>query len=644
VSTSRAANRRVPRRGRPAAFRAAALAVAVARTFAAVPALALAVAMALACPRLAAQAAPDPASGARGATTGAVEGSADWYDAEAQVAIARHGYEAAAKLLGEAKRAFPDDTRFNLTLASLYYDEQLWRLALAEYVEADRKGAADPEQYARIARCLGKLDENHEAVVWLERATERWPGDAALVDDLGWMYFKVHRYADGVRLLEAAAREVGMSEDFAMTLGTLYSGMGDYAASSRHYRTAIALSAGADSRYFAAIAWYNLSLLERRFYNYRNALQATDESLAAEELASGHLARGALLESRMAARGALAEYEAALALDDTPLAAVSLAALHRRFGRLDLALRYAHQALDEEDPAWLLYYGSDVAHFRLDLHESLADIHGGMARLALGRPTAGIVERCRALVAAAANALRGWYHRQRSRLYAAEVGRAYLAEGAAEDGAYHLATATEAYPRVSLKYLELARAAEVARAPRARIFYLVDEGSVRRSSAMIREAIEQLDPLWERMFVADALVELIPLLARDGDRAGRREAIDRLFNVNPGALRPEGLGLPLVLRFEGAWTGRERRMVRRLLRRSGSELGAEIGEGFRYVLRLGRSASGGVDFALAEGDTASSAAARLPAAAAGSVQPSGGVRRRAADIVAAVLEECYAVE
>ena len=118
----------------------------------------------------------------------------------AQEAVERHGYEAAAKLFGEAKRAFADDARFNLGLASLYYGEQLWRLALDEYVEAERKGAADAEGYARIARCLGKLDANREAVGWLERATERWPGDAELVDDLGWMYFKVHRYADGVRL------------------------------------------------------------------------------------------------------------------------------------------------------------------------------------------------------------------------------------------------------------------------------------------------------------------------------------------------------------------------------------------------------------------------------------------------------------
>jgi len=583
--------------------------------------LAFAAALALAAPRLAGQA----------------EGSAEWFDRQAREAVDRHGYEAAAKLLGEAKRAYPGDIRFNLRLASLYYDNELWRLALDEYVEAERKGAEDPEQFARIARCLGKLDANREAVAWLERATQRWPGDAALVDDLGWMYFKVHRYADGERLLAEASRTIGMSADFAMTLGTLYSGMGDYARSSQHYRMAIEQSADEDSRYLDSIAWYNLSLLERRFFHYPAALRATDESLAAQDLASGHLARGELLESRMDYRGALAEYEAALAKDDTPLARVSLASLHRRFGRLDLALRYADEALAEEDPAWLLYYGSDAAHYRLDVHESLADIHEGLARVALGRPTAGPIERCRALLAAAIDGLQGWYHRQRSRLYAAEVGRAYLAEGATEEGAFHLATATEAYPRIALEWLDRARAAETARAPRAEIFYRIDEGSLRRSTAMIREAIGRLDPVWERQFLANALIELIPLAAREGDRAGRREAVNRLFAVNPGALAPEGLGLPLVPRFTGTWTGCERRAVRRLLARSGSELADGIGEGFRYVLTLERSGDGRVGFSLA-GDDASRREVR------GSVETTGSVRRRAADVVAAVLAECTSVQ
>jgi len=77
--------------------------------------------------------------------------------------------------------------------------------------------------------------------------------------------------------------------------------------------------------------------------------------------------------------------------------------------------------------------------------------------------------------------------------------------------------------------------------------------------------------------------------------------------------------------------------VRRLLRRSGSELADAIGGEFRYVLTLERSGDGRVGFALAEGGAARPVAG-------GDVEPAGGPWHRAADVVAAVLAECYAVE
>ena len=429
-----------------------------------------------------------------------------------------------------------------------------------------------------------------------------------------------------------------MSADLAMTLGTLYSGMGDYAESSRHYRTAIELSAVDDSRYFASIAWYNLSLLERRFYHYRAALQATDESLAAEDLASGHLARGELLESRMDYRGALAEYEAADVQDDTPLAKVSLATLHRRFGRLDLAERYAAEALAEEDPAWLLYYGSDVAHYRLDVHESLADIHEGIARLALGRPTAGLAARCRALLSAAGNALRGWYHRQRARLYAARSDGPTSPEGAEEDGAFHLASATEAYPRIALKYLERARAVETARAPHAEVLYRIDEGTLRRSAGMIREAIGGLDPVWERLPLADALIEIVPLAAREGRPRGPARGGQPPVRGQSRRARPRRPGSAAGAALHGRLD--RSRTSCRAAPRGQVRLRARRRDRRRLPVRT--------DARDAPGTGAS--ASRSPRRTRHVRRPRGSSSRRAAldaraaDIVAAVLAECYTVE
>jgi hypothetical protein len=169
------------------------------------------------------------------------------------------------------------------------------------------------------------------------------------------------------------------------------------------------------------------------------------------------------------------------------------------------------------------------------------------------------------------------------------------------------------------------------------VLYRLDEGHLRRSAAAMREAIDGLDPVWERMPLADALAEIARLPGSRSDPVGRRELLNRLYAIDPGALLQEGLGLPLVLRFSGAWTGLERRTVRRLLARSGSEIGAAAGEGFHYVLSLSRSEGGDVTITLAEADAAK------PVVRAQATSK-GGPRHRAADIVSAVLAECYAVE
>ena len=211
-----------------------------------------------------------------------------------------------------------------------------------------------------------------------------------------------------------------------------------------------------------------------------------------------------------------------------------------------------------------------------------------------------------------------------------------LAEGAEEDGAFNLKMATEAYPRISLKYLEIARAVETARAPHAEALYRIDEGSLRRLAGTIREAIGGLDPVWERQFLAHAFIEIARLAAREGDREGLCEAINRSFAVNPAVLAAEGLGLPLVPRFVGGWTVRERRAVRRLLRRSGELADAIGGESSGTSWR---SNAPGTDAWVSRSPRATRRA-RWPTGPSSR----GGPWHRAADVVAAVLAECYAVE
>jgi tetratricopeptide (TPR) repeat protein len=542
------------------------------------------------------------------------------YD-RAQEAIQQKNYETAVTLLTEAKAKFPGATRVTLALADLYYGKELYTLALEEYREAERKGAADLTTLTQISRCYGKLNREKSSVEYLERIIETYPETASTYDDLGWMYFKTHQLEKGEKILLKGIERFGLEMGMAMTLGTVYSGMNRYGPSRDYYLKAIEKSIAAGDRTFAAIAYYNLSLLEGNFYNDNSALRYTDESLAMEDRPSGHLARGELLQARMEFRPALEEYEKARAADTTPLSRLNLAVLHQEFGNLELARRYGEDVLAAKDLAWMMYYGTDITRHFKDVHELLADTHEGLARVAAALPTAGPFERISALF----SALRHWvisrYYRQRFRIASLEVGNAYLAEGSFEEAYLQFYKANAGYAEVAAKYLALARALETARAPHAEAFYLQEEGVLRRSTGLLERSIAEFDRFWEKEAIAESLRRLIPLLSR------KREAIVELFEINPGALPQAGIGLPLAVSFEGrGWGGREKRLICRYLRRAHSE----IVEDARHALGFVREPNGGVRFSVVDGKT-------------GRVVAQGSARGAASRIMRAVLDELYAV-
>jgi tetratricopeptide (TPR) repeat protein len=555
----------------------------------------------------------------------------------ATAAITQSAFESAVKILSEAKAAYPSSPRPDIALADLYYDKELYPLALKEYQAAEGKGAKDFSTLTQISRSYGKLNQEQDSIRYLTKIAQEYPDSADTIDDLGWMYFKTHQLDKGEAVLLKGIARLGMRRGLAMTLGTVYSGMNRYDRSRQYYLKSVDEAIAARDRDFAAIAYYNLSLLEHNFFHYNSALRFTDDSLAEEDRPSGHLARGELLEERLDFAGAEQEYLAAYARDTTPLSKVNLANLYQGFGRLDLARRYAEEVLGSHDLAWLLYYGTDIARHFQDVHELLAGVYEGLSRREAGRPTTGLFDRLSALIDAARDGLLGWYHRQRFRLYSLSVGTQYYDQGSLEDAWWEYYRGNEKYPDVALKYLGMARALETARTPHAAVFYTMEEGKVRRSAALLSSALGDLDPYWEKKQRAEALLALIPLLRGSAQDARKAMAIVELYGLNPGALPQAGIGIPLAVEFSGGpWSGRERASVTRFLRRSGSELRQAAQPGSSYTLRLSRGNDQKVRWTLTDPTDGS-------VAHEGTVSAAGTAARRSARIVQTILEELYSV-
>jgi tetratricopeptide (TPR) repeat protein len=557
--------------------------------------------------------------------------------ARAREAIARSAYESGVKILTDAKTRYPDSPAPNLALGDLYYEKELYSLALAEYREAERKGAADFATLSQISRCYGKLNQEARSIEYLTRILKEHPDSAETIDDLGWMYFKTHQLDKGEEVVRDGITRLGMQRGMCMTLGTLYSGMNRYEESRKYYLKSVEEALRVNDRDFASIAYYNLSLLEHNFFNYNSALRFTDESIAMEDRPSGHLARGELAQSRMDFPMAEREYQEAYAVDTTPLSKVNLAILYQKSGRLDLARRYAEEVFGSKDLAWLLYYGTDLTRHFKDLYELLGLIYDGLAVRELRRPTRGAFDRAAALVTAARYRLIAWYHTQRFHLFSVKAGTQYLEQGSSEDAWWEYYRGNEDYREVALKYLTMARALETARTPHANVFYMMEEGKESRSTALLEEALTGFDPFWEREASAETLLSLIPLLKGAGHLERRREAIVQLYRLNPGALPQAGIGLPLAVELNGSgWTAREKGLIMRFVGRSGSECREGSPAGFLHVLRMVKGDGNVIRWTVAEKRTGT-------VLASGENNTPAGVHRRCAAIMQVLLEELYAV-
>ncbi len=554
----------------------------------------------------------------------------------AQDAITSNAYESAVKILTEAKTRFPSSPRASLALGDLYYDKELYTLALGEYREAEKKGATDIATLTQISRCFGKLNLEQSSIEYLTRILQQYPDSTDTMDDLGWMYFKTHQLEKGEKILLKGIAKVGLQKGLTMTLGTIYSGMNRYDKSREYYQKSVDDALRVNDRNFASIAYYNLSLLEHSFFHFNSALRYTDESIAMEDRPSGHLARGELLQSRMDFGSAQQEYQDAYSKDTTPLSKVNLAILFQKFGRLDLSRRYAEEVLGSKDHAWLVYYGTDLTRHLKDLHELLGIVYAGLAVREVSRPTTGIIDRLSALTASVRNRILSWFHDQRFRAYSLQVGTQYLDQGSYEDAWWEYYKGNESYPEVALKYLGMARELETARSPHAAAYYTLEEGKLEHSAARLEQSLAAFDPFWEKEPAAEALAALIPLIKGGAAQGHRHDLIVQLYRINPGALPPAGIGLPLSVSFQGAgWKGREKARVLRFLRRAGSECVEGRVEGFPYSLRLLSAGGTLVRWTVldASGNVVKEGNPALP----------GGPRQRSAALVRIILEELYSV-
>jgi len=520
--------------------------------------------------------------------------NADWYVREAEEAVESERYEYAVQILMEGREAYPETPVFSRMLGDLYYDKELYSLALKEYNKARELAPEDFDILYAVATTQGMLNRDFDSAETLEEILRLYPDSLDVIIDLGWMYFKTFQLAKGEELLSEALETYGTVPGLSMTLGTIYSGMYEYEKAKKNYLDSINAALDAGRKYFASVAYYNLSLLEQSFYRFNDALEATRHSLQMAERAPGHIALGELYQLKAGYEHAKTEYEKAFSIDTTPLAMMNLADLHSEFGHPDRALAYLEEVRQAEDTSWMYYFGTDMKRHRLELHRIYEDIYRALASKSVRTPGRGF-ERLAGLFRGITFRALSWYHARRYKALCLDVGLSYLEDGNVLDANWFFYKGNSDYQEVALKYLARAEDFETAMAPEAGPYYLLEQGRILSDISLLSEAVEGLEDEWEKSALVEALSCLAPLVYRRNP-PDAAVLFRNLYRLNRGAFFRYGLSLPVYLQGDIPG-GFSRLLDRSWFRITGRRKDAA------FILAVSTSAEGFTEVQLIDPDT-----------------------------------------
>ncbi len=488
--------------------------------------------------------------------------------AEVDEAVQDNRYTLALALLEDGEDAWPMDTRILMRSGDLYMAQELYRLALAKFRQADELDSHNPYILYKISRAHGYLGNNAAAVTALEAALgiaedkQLWE---EIIDDLSWMYFKTFRMNDGIMLLKRVLED-DFNRGWAHTLGTLYYGNYDIDQARYWYKRSIEDALDSGDERFASVAYYNLSLLELSFYQYRNARDYALRSLELQSRTGGHLVIGELSFMEWHLKDALNSYMQAESMDTTPLSRVDTAEFYRRIGRLDEAIRFIDKVNAEGDDSWMYRYGVDTVRFDMDLTEILSAAWKGKAETELLTPRWGRGRRILRFVRAMLWKARGVYHNMRYRALTARYAGELKAEGNVLDSEWYAFRFNQGYGHSAMRHLERARQLETALTPLSIPWYILEAGIEEEDPSLIEQAFSTFQPIELEPIERGlkSIVENLPRKPRFAD-----SILTDLYTLNQGGLRQYGLTLPIRINVSGERSTRLKRRIGRVLNSAG---------------------------------------------------------------------------
>jgi hypothetical protein len=269
-------------------------------------------------------------------------------------------------------------------------------------------------------------------------------------------------------------------------------------------------------------------------------------------------------------------------------------------GRLEEARLYAEDCLKAGDLSWMLNYGIDPVRYRRDIRDILYKTYSGLVKTEKLTPYRKPGEKIRSLLRFFSYGFKAAVNRRLYQKHSLSAGDAYGTEvyegsGPHLDSYIQYYNAFEGYPRRAITYLDKARDFETALIPEIKPTYDLEEGTLLKRETLILSALEGFNPAWEQEQISKCYAEL----SKRGKGGAGKDAAERLYALNRGALRQRGIRLPVELniRFEGAPAGtkntaRTAGALVRALKKAGFDAAAGSGFSPRFALTITLDATG----------------------------------------------------
>lgn len=482
--------------------------------------------------------------------------TAEEFISEADKAEIAENWEKTLELLQEGIKQYPKNDTLLLKLGIVYYDKELYAPAYKLFKKGLALNAENVSLLYYISSAAGFLNNPEEALAYIKKYLQYVPDDRFAASNYGWLCFKCHKEDEGIKTLLKNIETYGEDPSVCNSLATLYSEIYDYENAEKFYSKAIQIAKIQDRAYSASIYSYNKSILERQFYKFDKSLESAKEALRLQERNSSYMMIGELEERRNNFSKALSAYIAAAAIDDTPLAALSIAGIYLTTGHTEKAEQYILSQLQNKNEAWISNYGLSVVEFKSTLYELQAKLYEQKLNYEKTRLTVNAADLFKNIKNKLDYALKYKYYNAMQRIYKIKAAKEYKKQRILETDSisyvlhinnyYYLALAGKG--KKALKYLERSEKLETALIPQSSGSYMAEKGICLKNLDLVNGGLKTMDSEWEKFLFKDLYAEGAKIAKRTS-KSLYYTYLDALYETNPAGFLEFDIKLPVKLKI-----------------------------------------------------------------------------------------------